>query len=549
MSSPTPLRLASPDGPYRAAREEGDQRIAAIDIGSNSIRQIVADVSTNGQIRVVDEMKAAPRLGTGLTETNMLADEPMRLAVESLIRMATLARQLGAKRIEAVATSAVRDAINGPAFIARVRQETGLRVRILVGEEEARLAFRSALAHFELGHGRAVVMDIGGGSLELALSAEGLVERLISLPYGALRLTEQFLGASPRAKDVRKLRKYVREGILKSLPVRDWRGADVIGSGGTFTNLAGIYLARQGMRAARSVHGTRIPRVEVEHVLEMLQEMTVEERLTVQGLNSGRADIIVAGLAVAAEVLARVEPRDLAASAYGIREGLLLEVARVMPSIADPGEARSRSVREFAERCHYEEPHSRQVQRLALQLFDSIGERLGCAAEDRRILSDAALLHDVGYHINYEGHNKHSYHLILHADLLGMSPTEQVIVAHVGRYHRGAPPNRRKHLAYAQLDKRTRARIKRLSAILRVADGFDRGHVSAVDKVKVRWMERALRLTPVPVPKAKSLRLELWGASRKAALLEELVGVPVEIVGLDGKVVQPSEGENPEAVD
>ena len=309
MSSPPPLRLTSADGPYRAVREEGDQRIAAIDIGSNSIRQIVADVSTNGQIRVVDEMKAAPRLGTGLVETNTLSDEPMRLAIESLVRMATLARQLGAKRIEAVATSAVRDATNGTAFISRVRQETGLRVRILIGEEEARLAFRSALAHFELGRGRAVVMDIGGGSLELALSAEGLVDRLISLPFGALRLTEQFLGASPRARDVKKLRTHVREGSLKALPLRDWRGADVIGSGGTFTNLAGIYLARQGMRAARSVHGTRIPRVEVEHVLEMLQEMTVEERLTVPGLNSGRADIIVAGLAVAAEVLARASSR------------------------------------------------------------------------------------------------------------------------------------------------------------------------------------------------------------------------------------------------
>jgi exopolyphosphatase/guanosine-5'-triphosphate,3'-diphosphate pyrophosphatase len=184
------------------------------------------------------------------------------------------------------------------------------------------------------------------------------------------------------------------------------------------------------------------------------------------------------------------------------------------------------------------------VQKLALQLFDSIGARLGCANEDRRILADAALLHDVGYHINYDGHNKHSYHLVLHADLLGMSPTEQVIVAHVGRYHRGAEPNRKKHPAYGQLDKQTRARIKRLAAILRVADGFDRGHVGAVDKLKVRWLERALRITPVPVPKAKSLRLELWGASRKSALLEEMAGVPVEIVGLDGKVVTPTEAED-----
>jgi exopolyphosphatase/guanosine-5'-triphosphate,3'-diphosphate pyrophosphatase len=384
-------------------------------------------------------------------------------------------------------------------------------------------------------------MDIGGGSLELALSAEGLVERLISLPYGALRLTEQFLGPAPRAKDIRKLRKFVRDDIRKALPLRDWRGADVIGSGGTFTNLAGIYLARQGMRAARSVHGTRIPRVEVEHVLEMLQELTVEERLTVPGLNSARADIIVAGLAVASEVLARVEPRDLAASAYGIREGLLLESARVMPTIADPGEARSRSVQEFAERCHFEEPHSRHVQRLALLLFDAIGARLGCKPADRQLLSDAALLHDVGYHVNYEGHHKHSLHLITHAELLGISPGDQVVAAHVARYHRGGAPNRKKHREFGQLDRSARRRIKRLSAILRVADGLDRGHVGAVARVKVRWLERALRITPVKLPKATSLRLELWGASRKAGLLSELIGIPVEIIGPDGKVFEPSE--------
>ena len=249
-------------------------------------------------------------------------------------------------------------------------------------------------------------------------------------------------------------------------------------------------------------------------------------------------------------MLARVEPRDLAASAYGIREGLLLEVARVMPTIADPGEARSRSVREFAERCHYEEPHSRQVQRLALQLFDSIGERLGCAPEDRRILADAALLHDVGYHINYEGHNKHSYHLVLHADLLGMSPTEQVIVAHVSRYHRGARAEPRRNTPRTRSS--TSAPAPASSGSPRSCvwpTGSTAGTSSAVDKVKVRWMERALRLTPVPVPKAKSLRLELWGASRKSALLEKLIGVPVEMIGLDGKVVASTEEEQQEAVD
>jgi exopolyphosphatase/guanosine-5'-triphosphate,3'-diphosphate pyrophosphatase len=517
------------DGPYRPSREGRDQRI-----GSNSIRQIVADVSPDGKIRVVDEMKAAPRLGAGIGETGRLDDDHMEQAVAALTRMSTLARQLGAKRIEAVATSAVRDAANGQSFLTRVRRESGLRPRILEGDEEARLAFRSALAHFELGHGRSLVMDIGGGSLELALAAEGLVERLLSFPFGAIRMTERFLTDRDGAKGVRKLRKHVRAAIRKALPVRDWRGAAVIGSGGTFTNLAGMFLARQGIRV-RSVHGTQIPRHEVEHILEQLASMTPQERLQVEGLNAGRADIIVAGLAVAAEVLARVEPRELTASGYGIREGLLLETAKVVPVIADPGEARERSVNAFAEKCHYEAPHSRQVQRLALQLFDALGARIGCDPSERQTLSDAALLHDVGYHINYQGHHKHSFHLIQHADLLGIPPEEQVLIAHVARYHRGSEP-RRKHLLYWALDRDAREKVRRLSALLRLADGLDRGHVSAVERVKVRWLERAIRVTPVPKRANAPLRLELWGGSRKSGLLAEVAGVPVELVGPNGDV-------------
>lgn len=525
----------------RQTREDGVQRIAAIDIGSNSIRQIIADVQGNGVMRVIDEMKAAPRLQTGLLETGSLGVEPMRLAIESLSRMAELARQLGCRRIDAVATSAVRDASNGPVFLRRVREATGLRPRVLAGEEEARLAFRSALAHFDLGRGRAVVMDIGGGSAEFALAAEGIVERYASLPFGAVRLTEEYLRDGIDAKRVKKLRKAIRGTLRTTLPVRDWRGAELIGSGGTFTNLAGMYLHRQGVRIAHSVHGTRMPWHEIEILLETLQELPSAERLAVPGLNPGRADIIVAGLAVAAEVCARIEPRALVASGYGIREGLLLEAARVTPVVSDPGEARERSVREFAKRCHFEEPHALQVQRLALQLFDAIGVRLGCAPTDRALLADAALLHDVGYHINYQQHHKHSFHLILHADFLGVTPAEQVVVAHVARYHRGAAPDRRKHEAFGALDRAARARIERLAALLRVADGFDRGHAAAVERLRVRWVRRALRITAHPVVPSASMRLELWGANRKKGLLQELAGLPVEICTPGGAVVEDAD--------
>jgi exopolyphosphatase / guanosine-5'-triphosphate,3'-diphosphate pyrophosphatase len=146
---------------------------------------------------------------------------------------------------------------------------------------------------------------------------------------------------------------------------------------------------------------------------------------------------------VAAEVLARFDPRDLLVSATAFARAFCSKSARVQLTVADPGAARERSVRQFAERCHYEEPHAHQVRKLALQLFDALSSHLQLGATDRQILSDAALLHDVGYHINYEKHHKHSFHLISHAELLGMTPAEQVAIAHVARYHRVPLPSAR----------------------------------------------------------------------------------------------------------
>ncbi len=542
---PTPAGMSAVGGAQADGSAAASRRIAAIDIGSNSIRAIVADVSATGQIRTVDEMKAAPRLSTGVDETGHLSAESALAAIEALQRMVTLARQLGAERIECVATSAVRDATDGAAFVRQVKKLAGLTVRVISGEDEARLSFRSAQAHFDVGHGRMVTCDIGGGSVELALSADGLVERLLSMPFGAIRATETFLRKGTRLGSVNKLRKAVREEIRERFAVKEWRGAGMIGSGGTFTNVAGMLLARQRIATARTTHGKVVTRGELEHLLDQLIELSPAERLTVPGLNPARADIIVAGMAVAAEVMAYLDIREFHTSAYGIREGLLLEAAEVAPQATDPGEGRRRSVQQFAERTQYEEPHAKHVQRLALQLFDAIGIRIGCSPADRDTLRDAALLHDTGYHISYDDHHKHAYHLIVHADLLGVSPEEQVVMANVARYHRGSPP-KIKHPTFAELTREQQLRVRRLAAILRVADGFDRGHIGAVQQIKVRWTERALRLTPVPDPRARSTRLELWGASRKADLLEKLIDLPVLVIGPDGK---PVEWEGTDSVD
>src|SRR6476469_4103825 len=206
--------MASSQNPHltlsTSPKSDGDIRVSAIDIGSNSIRQTIADVSPTGAIRVVDEMKAAPRLGAGISKTGKLSPHSMASALAALNRMSALAKQLGAKRRRVVATSAVREASNGAEWLALVRKEAGMRVSVLDGSDEARLSFLSALAHFDLKSGRKVVVDIGGGSLELALSADGLVERLISLPFGAIRMTEKYLNSQKKKKAMKKLRKVVR---------------------------------------------------------------------------------------------------------------------------------------------------------------------------------------------------------------------------------------------------------------------------------------------------------------------------------------------------
>lgn len=506
------------------------ERVAAIDIGSNSIRQLIADVSPGGRIRIVDEMKAAPRLGAGIGASRRLSPHAMERATEVLARMATLARQRGTGRIVAVATSAVREASNAREFTDMVRRAAHLSVRVLDGRAEGLLGYRSARAHFDLGSGRTVVTDIGGGSLELVLCGAGFVDQLVSLPLGALRLTEEYLDNGAGRRAVKALRHDVRARLRAHLPARAWQKARIVGSGGTFTNLAGMALARQGLRAARTVHGTRVTRLELEHILDALQDMSLSERLTVPGLNAGRADIIVAGLAVIAEVLARLDARSVVVSAYGIREGLLLETARVMPPPASPGDARQRSIDRLAEACGVEHRHAVQVERLALQLFDALGARIGCAPGERETLSAAARLHDIGYYISFDTHHKHSYYLIAHAELSGTSPVEQLVIANVARYHRGATP-RRSHETLATLDKPMRRQVRRLAALLRIADGLDRGHVGAVGRLHVRWSRTGIRIAAIPRAAGQPLRLELWGARRRRGLLERVADARVEIVG------------------
>jgi exopolyphosphatase/guanosine-5'-triphosphate,3'-diphosphate pyrophosphatase len=506
---------------------EPRERLAAIDVGSNSIRLLVAEYGPHSGITVIDEVKEQPRLAGGVARTGRLDPAAMDRAVAALNRMQGVAERRGVSRIAAVATSAVREATNGEEFVRRVKAEVGLDLRIIDAETEAALSYRSVAHHFPLEGGRTVIADIGGGSLELISAVDGLIEHTVSLPFGAVRLTELHLAdqTEPR-RAVKKLRAYLARQFRRRLPLRDWGSPTLIGSGGSFTNLGRMTAVRRGLSAADPVHGAAVTIAEIEHLLDLLTGMTPENRAQVDGLNPQRADIILAGLAVTAELIERIEARELKISAFGLREGLLLEMAG--PDTAPAAVEPLRLIREFAERCHSDRRHGEHVRLLALNLFDLLADKLDAAEEERGILEAAALLHDVGQLVSYRSHHKHSYQLIMHGERLPFSPRERQLVALVARYHRRRGP-RKRHEAFGKLPKPDRGIVQRLAGMLRVAEGLDRGHTANVEKLTVELCPTRLTVRAVPRYAGADLSLECWGAQEQADVLAKVLAREVVI--------------------
>jgi exopolyphosphatase / guanosine-5'-triphosphate,3'-diphosphate pyrophosphatase len=293
------------------------ERIAVIDVGSNTVLLLIADAHPTAGLTIIAEAEDQPRLGAGLSATGRLSEAAMARALETLEKMRDLCRAHGVSRMEAVATAAVREAENGEAFVQLARAR-GIAIKVISPETEAGLSYRSAAHHFPDAE-RTLVADIGGGSLELIGAASGGIQLCRSLPLGAVRLTELVLPLTT-------LRDRIRRALEQSLPLRDWVGAAVIGSGGTFATLAAMALARRGAAPGQPVHGVEITREEVESLLGILARLDLHQRRLVAGLKPERADIIVAGVAVAAELLDRVKAGSVRVNGYGLREGLLLEI-------------------------------------------------------------------------------------------------------------------------------------------------------------------------------------------------------------------------------
>ena len=500
-------------------------RIAAIDIGTNSVHMIVVQIRPDRSFEVVDREKEMVRLGSGGLGGRALTDPSMAAALQVLSKFKRLAESHDVDEIVAAATSAVREADNGRKFLNTVRQRTGIRVRVISGTEEARLIHRAAVYGVDVADGSAVMIDIGGGSVELTRGTASQVQVARSAKIGVIRLTEQFVRSDPlSARDERRLVKYISSEIAEAVEQIAKLGFDrVIGTSGTILSLGQLAASEDRLVGSDGLRNRRISAKQVRRLRRELSDMTLEDRLRVPGLDPRRADLAVAGSVLLDTILKRLGAKELTLCDLALREGLALDYIRKnrarIATVEKYPDVRRRSVIELAERCNYAPEHARQVATCALALFDQTQSSHRLGTREREWLEYSALLHDVGVHISYGRHHRHSYYLIKHGDLRGFEPEEVEVMALAARYHRRATP-KRSHDGYADLRRKLRRTVKTLSAMLRVAEGLDRSHQQSVAALRIitGGQDFLLRITP-----SGDTELELWAAQRSVAPLERVL--------------------------
>lgn len=502
-------------------------RIAAIDVGTNSVHMLVCRVGQDLSFEVIDREKDMIRLGAGGLEGRTLPSANMSMALQTLSKFRRLAESHGVDEIIAAATSAVREAKNGGDLIRAAQRDAGVRVRVISGTEEARLIHLAAAYAVGVGRQSSVVIDIGGGSTEITLGTSARVELGKSFKLGVLRMTETFARTDPMAEvDARRLVRHItREAGPHLRQIRERGFHRVIGSSGTILSLGA--LAVDGVKG--DVRNLRVPAKSIRRLRKRIVPLTLDERLQLPGLDPRRADLSAVGVILVDTFLRLLGTDELTLSDFALREGLVLDYikrnAATIRTVERYPDVRRRSVIELGERCRYWPDHASQVARLATALFDATTARHELGDREREWLEYAALLHDIGSHISYERHHRHSQYLIQHGGLRGFEPEEIVIIGLVTRYHRKGTP-KRSHEGYGELSGPLRRTVRLLGAFVRLAEGLDRSHGQVVKDLKVTDTGDVLQVQLVTRGDAE---LELWAAGRHAEPLAALLDCRIEV--------------------
>ncbi len=472
-------------------------------------------------------MRAPVRLGREVFLTQRLEAHVVEEALEAFVTFAQTLREWKVIEVRAVATSALREAQDRWLLVERVRQETGIELEVISGAEEARLVRLALLAAAPRARkGSSLLLDLGGGSLELSLLREGKVEWTTSLELGTVRLMEAFLDGGPAGSEqVHLLEEYTDRLLEEALPhLRGHHFDRVLGSGGNLEALAEILPI-----AARS-EGTAGPVLDASGLPSLalsLARQTVEERMTLFGIRRDRAEVLLPAAVILSRLCHSLELEAVEVPGAGLRDGVLREIIARHFRVWDEEEAEEAALNGALRLGHhyaFHQAHAEKVSSLAVSLFDALKAHHSLGRRERLILRVGAMLHDIGDFVNYDRHHKHSAYLIENSDIPGFSDTERFMVSCLARYHRKTLPTAR-HDTFRELPQEDQRRVRWLVPLLRIADALDREHLSRVEKVGIKVDKDRLRLT---LHSPHDCALEKWTLEAKADFFEEVYGLKVE---------------------
>jgi exopolyphosphatase/guanosine-5'-triphosphate,3'-diphosphate pyrophosphatase len=514
-------------------------RFAAIDVGSNALRLRIVEASapsrgTKGSSppsgwREVTSLRAPVRLGGEVFLTGRLAPASVGQACEALREFRGVMDGANVDAYRATATSAVREAKNGATLIERARREAGIDIEAIEGVEEARLVQLAVVRRVAIQDKRALLVDVGGGSTEVTLLDRGETAFSMSLTLGTVRLLETYLRGAKTVDRARE--RLMEESIDRALDetrphLNEGDFSVLVGTGGNVEALCDLCPLKggyMGLPRAIDVGAMRT-------LFRRLCGMTTSERRDAYNLRPDRADTILPAAAIFLRIAQRFALPAVVAPGVGLAAGILEELVDKFFHVWDTAGEEERVLAACArlgQRFHFDELHARTVCRFATQLFDDLRDVHAFSERDRLLLRAGAMLHDIGDYVRYDGHHKHSYYLIAHSDVMGLSPEERAIVANIARYHRKSVPDPA-HPNFRELDKESRGKVRGLAAILRVADALDREHRGKIENVRA-IVDRIGGKVNLFLRGDEDRSLEEWTVRAKAELLRDVYDLDVVV--------------------
>ncbi|MGD1855086.1 MAG: Ppx/GppA phosphatase family protein [Leptolyngbyaceae cyanobacterium] len=505
-------------------------KLAAIDIGTNSIHMIIVEVIAQRNFEIIEREKEMVKLGVGVFATNRISDAAFNLGVETIQRYIQLAEEIGVDQVITAATSAIREAHNGEAFLKQVVQRTGISPRIISGKEEARLILLAVRNSIALEDATALVFDIGGGSTETVLGNRDQVLFGRSLQLGVLRLLDMFEDKGPVGHEGRSvLEAHIQFIAQETLDQIQSLGFDrVIGTSGTIRTL-GEAACLKDDHPLRSVNAEVVQLEQIKALTRDLLEIDVAERADVEGISEKRADAIHLGGILLVKLLEMADVQEITLCEASLREGMILdylerhthEVATFLPQ----ANLRDRKVAQLVQKYRSDWQQNQHVAGLALQLFDQTQKLHRYGTSERNLLKFSALLHDVGQFISFQKHHKNSRYIISRADLRGFTDEEILLIGHLARYHCKAAPTR-KHKKFRRLSKSHRRLVQTLSGMLRIAIGLDKTKNQQVTRLECTLSKTALE---IQVTGTGNFNLEIWAAQCDRNVLATAIERDIEI--------------------